>query len=177
LTKQALCHIRHRAGFLILTLITLAEGAFWEGGLIKHSQEQIRLPAVLDNLRPLLRFIDDYGLKVGLDGRSRQQVEVAADEILTNIINYAYPEGGGEIRVTCNIDPSGRLSVEIVDGGIPFNPLEAESPALPSRIEEQGIGGLGILLAKRLVDEIRYRRENNLNILTLHKKGEKMTAL
>ncbi len=145
--------------------------------MVNHSQEKIRLPAVLENLRALLRFIEDYGLKAGLDGTSRQQVEVAADEILTNVIHYAYPEGGGEISVTCDIDPSGRVSVEIVDGGIPFNPLEAESPALPSRIEEQGIGGLGIFLAKSLVDEVHYRRENNLNILTLYKRRERRTAL
>jgi anti-sigma regulatory factor (Ser/Thr protein kinase) len=125
---------------------------------------------VLENLHALMRFINDYGVEAGLDERRRQQLEVAADEILTNVIRYAYPGGEGVVRVTCSLDPSGRVSVEIADGGVPFNPLEAEAPGMASGIEEQEIGGLGILLARRLVDEIRYRRENSLNILTLYKE-------
>ena len=135
-----------------------------------HPPERIRLPAALGNLRALLQFIDDYGAGIGLEERSRQQVELAADEMLTNIIQYAFPERDGDITVSCSIDPLDRLSVEIVDGGIPFNPLEAESPSLHSGIEERGIGGLGILLARKEVDAMGYRRESGLNILTMYKR-------
>ncbi len=135
-----------------------------------HPTGRIRSPASLGNLRSLLKFIDECGDRIGLDDRSRQQVELAADEMLTNIIQYAYPEGEGEISVSCSIDPLDRFSVEIVDGGPPLNPVAEETPTLQAGIEERRIGGLGILLARREVDEMTYRREGSRNVLTMYKK-------
>ena len=57
--------------------------------MVGRPKQEIHLPAVLENLHALMRFINDYGVEAGLDERRRQQLEVAADEILTNVIRYA----------------------------------------------------------------------------------------
>lgn len=95
---------------------------------------------------------------------------MAADEILTNIINYAYPEEKGDIRVICDSDEDGALLVQIIDTGVPFNPFEVDEPDLSLGLEERKVGGLGLFLAHKMVDGIRYRRQGAENILTLYKR-------
>ncbi len=135
-----------------------------------QNKEQIRLFAKMENLHSFTTFITAYAVQNQLSEKKCHEVKLAADEIITNIIQYAYPKSGGDILVTCDMDPSGTLSIEIVDEGVFFNPLEVGEPDISSKIEEMKIGGLGIFLAKRMVDDIQYRREDDRNILTLYKK-------
>jgi anti-sigma regulatory factor (Ser/Thr protein kinase) len=139
--------------------------------LLDQNKEQIRLFAKMENLNSFTTFITGYAAQNYLDEKKCHEVKLATDEIITNIIQYAYPKSGGDIVVTCNMDPSGTLSVEIVDEGVFFNPLEVGEPDIASKIEEMKIGGLGISVAKRMVDDIEYRREHDRNILTLYKKS------
>ncbi len=133
-------------------------------------QDQLILPAELEHLHSLKGFILDYALQKGFDKKRCHQVELAADEMLTNIISYAYPEERGDIRVICESDENGDLVVQIIDTGIPFNPLDVGGPDLSLGLEEREVGGLGLFLSHKMVDEIRYRREGRENILTLYKK-------
>ena len=132
--------------------------------------DQAKLPADLEYLHDLKDFIIDYASQRGFDERECNQIELAADEILTNIISYAYPGKKGGIKVLCDTDNDGTLLVQIIDGGIPFNPLEVAEPDVSLALEERKVGGLGLFLAHKMVDHIGYRRQGGENILTLHKK-------
>ncbi len=133
-------------------------------------QDHLRLPADLQYLHGLKNFILDYALRKGFDKRKRQQIELAADEILTNIMSYAYPEEKGDIRVICDSEEDGALLVQIIDTGVPFNPLEVDQPDVSLGLDERKVGGLGLFLVRRMVDGIRYQRQGGENILTFCKR-------
>ncbi len=136
------------------------------------SSGTLTLPSNLENLGAMIRFIADQARLHGLDPKPCHEIELACDEILTNIMNYAYPESRGEISVRCGGDRR-VFRVRISDSGIPFNPLKTRKPHLAGSIEERQIGGLGIFLARHLVDDIQYQRKKNRNVLTLYKKKGK----
>ena len=102
-------------------------------------------------------------------------LDIAAEELFINVCRYAYPEATpdnpGEVRVGFeyhNNPPS--LTVTISDNGIPYNPLEKPDAVTPDDIAEVPIGGLGILMAKRSVDEMTYERVDGTNIVTFRKE-------
>ncbi len=99
-----------------------------------------------------------------------RKVNVALDELLTNIASYAHPDGGEhdvEIGIELTDD---RLTISIQDGGVPFNPFDAEPPDTTLSLEEREIGGLGIHLVPNLVDEADYERRLDKNVVTLIKR-------
>lgn len=103
--------------------------------------------------------------------QAQRQINVALDELLSNIANYAYAPGTGEMTVRMHYDAgSGMVSLTFIDGGVPYNPLEKPDPDVTQAIEERQIGGLGILMVKKKMDGMTYRREGNLNMLTIHKQ-------
>lgn len=132
--------------------------------------ERLTLPAILENLEALKIFIVQHAEKHGLAAMKVTEMELAADEILTNIISYAYANQIGSITVTCGLDPEGRFVAEIVDQGASFNPLEAEMPDVSAPLEQREIGGLGLLLVHKMVDLAEYERRGKENILRLYKQ-------
>jgi serine/threonine-protein kinase RsbW len=132
--------------------------------------EEIRVPARLDNLYPLLEFVASCAKRIGAGEERIREIELVMEELLVNIFNYAYPDRSGrsgDVTIACRPDDAGRLLVEIVDDGIPFNILTRDEPDLYSGIAERRVGGLGIFFVRKLVPEIGYRREGGRNILTL----------
>ena len=99
------------------------------------------------------------------------QIKLVVEEIGTNIVKYGYDdEGDSDIRITLTSD-SDALTMEIVDDGKPFDPFaEAPPPDLDSPIPDRPIGGLGVYLVQKLMDESQYRRENGKNKVTLIKR-------
>ena len=120
----------------------------------------IKLPADRQNLNRFIDFITDFAKKGGFHDKGIWELELAADEIFTNIINYAYPQQKGNIEVNCSFDNQ-RLLIEIYDHGIPFNPLSYPNPEIIPDIQEIRTEGNGIFLVRRLMDNIVYRREGN----------------
>lgn len=109
--------------------------------------------------------------EMGADHKTAYKVRLALDELLTNVVSYAY-EGkeGGEIEISYKIaDDPRSITLSIADEGKAFNPLETEDPDLALDVAERKIGGLGIFLVKNVMDEIDYRREDERNILTIKK--------
>lgn len=127
----------------------------------------VRFPATLSSLQPLSGFVLSRAEAAGFGAERLGEIELVLEELLVNVFNYAYPGGQGEVEVSCAAEPDGRLRVEIADAGVPFNPLTREDPDLEADLAERGVGGLGIFFVKRLVDDVRYRREGGKNILTL----------
>lgn len=97
-------------------------------------------------------------------------IRLSCEEIIVNIISYAYPEtteGYIWLNVTKDED---ELCIEIQDGGTPFNPIEKQEPDIAQELEEREIGGLGIYLVLQMMDGVTYRREEGKNKLMLRKK-------
>ena len=128
---------------------------------------EIRVPALLASLHTLLEFVTSCAKRRGLGQARIREIELVMEELLVNIFNYAYPERPGDVEVACRLDDAGNLLVEIADEGIPFNILTQKDPDREAGIEERTVGGLGIFFIKRLIRDIRYRREGGRNILTL----------
>ena len=126
----------------------------------------IKLPAKLENLARWMNGVSECAREQGFDQKKIGKIELALEEALVNICNYAYPEEPGDVEVNCQEDDS-RFIIEIIDSGNPFDMTSLPAPDLPSSIEERKIGGLGIFLIKKMVDDVRYRREGNFNILKL----------
>ena len=107
--------------------------------------------------------------------RTQSQLDIAVEELFVNVAHYAYPEATPEnpgmvrISYTYSAEPPS-VTVDIADEGIPYNPLDKPDAVTPDDIMEVPIGGLGILMAKRSVDEMRYERIDGSNIVTIVKK-------
>ncbi len=131
------------------------------------AQFKIALPAELEYLEEFQTAISDYARGQGFSLKKISEIELAVEEALVNIFHYAYQETGKDVEVVCQGDSQDRLIIEIIDQGVPFNPLLKDDPDLTLDMSERKIGGLGVYLIKTLMDEVYYKREGDNNILTL----------
>ncbi|MGD9240251.1 MAG: ATP-binding protein [Desulfobacterales bacterium] len=128
-----------------------------------------KLKSKLSELDALCQKLEKFGQSMGLSQKCIFEANLALDELFTNIISYGFDDKNEHtIRITISFQ-NDELVFNIEDDGIPFNPTEVESPDLECTIEECRIGGLGIHLAKNLMDEVCYQRCNDKNVLTLRK--------
>lgn len=98
-----------------------------------------------------------------------QRMILVIDELLTNVISYAWPQGGDHtIELRMRIE-DGRVEMELRDDGVPFNPLEVVAPALDTPLENWPIGGLGLHFVRSLMDRVDYRREGGTNMIAMTK--------
>jgi anti-sigma regulatory factor (Ser/Thr protein kinase) len=133
-----------------------------------------KLKSNLSELDALCQNLEKFGQSMGLSKKCIFEANLALDELFTNIISYGFDDKN-EHTITITIAlQNDDLVVHIEDDGMPFNPTQAETPDLECSIEECRIGGLGIHLAKNLMDEVCYQRCKDKNILTL-KKNTKET--
>jgi serine/threonine-protein kinase RsbW len=122
--------------------------------------------ANVECIAPITALITAQAELAGLHPKRVMQLELVVEEVVTNICNYAYEVPPGEITVRAITD-EGKFVMEFEDGGIPFDPLEAPEPDVKSGLEERDIGGLGILLVRRMTDEVHYRRFDGRNVLSV----------
>ncbi len=123
--------------------------------------------AEIDNLPLILRWIRENLAKISLSSNEKNKLEVASEEIIVNIVNYAYEISKGSLEIDFE-EKSGGLYLSFIDSGKPFNPLKNEKPIIKSlAVESKDIGGLGIFFVKNLVDRVDYFYENGKNKLTL----------
>ncbi|MDP4025130.1 ATP-binding protein [Methylobacterium sp. NEAU 140] len=117
---------------------------------------------------PLLAEVEEYLLAEGVRPEALAGLDVALDEVLTNIVLYAYGDGQAhEIVVRVEADRTG-LTVEVRDDGLPFDPTAAAAPAaLDADLDDRPIGGLGLHFVRTLFDTVAYSRARGWNVLTL----------
>lgn len=114
-------------------------------------------------LRPLSEWFRQFASDNGIAGRRALDFELCLNELVTNVIHYAYADKGRhEIRVALERDGD-ELRATIEDDGAPFNPLEKESPAIPLSLEDAGVGGWGIPIVRALADDLSYERRDGRN--------------
>ena len=128
------------------------------------------MDSLSENLDVVTEFVNDFLSKVTNNKKAIYQINVAIDELFSNIVKFAYnPEVGKAIvRIELKEEPVS-VSISFVDNGRPFNPLELENPDITLDASERQIGGLGIFIVKQSMDEISYEYKNNQNILTIKK--------
>jgi sigma-B regulation protein RsbU (phosphoserine phosphatase) len=130
----------------------------------------VELKNSLSEIERLTRIADDFGRRHHIDAEALHHLKVALDEILTNIISYGYADDGEHSIITRLSLEQGQLTVQVEDDGKPFNPLDVPEPDTNQSLEERPIGGLGIYLMRKLMDEVEYRRQNDKNILVIKLK-------
>jgi len=133
--------------------------------------KELTIEAKVENLPDVLAFVDEQLEAHNCPMREQMQLDVAVEELFVNIASYAYnPEvGPATILVQTEGDP---LSVIItfVDHGVPYDPLAKEDPDITLSADERQIGGLGIFMVKKSMDEVVYRYEDGKNILSIKKQ-------
>jgi serine/threonine-protein kinase RsbW len=132
-------------------------------------QGAIVLANRLTELERVAHEVEAFGEAHGIAAKLIFNVSLALDEILTNIISYAYPEGGEHVITVRLVLKGAELVIEVEDDGRPFNPLEIAPPDLEEAPEERPIGGLGLHLVRKMMDRLEYRREQDRNVLVMIK--------
>ena len=134
-------------------------------------KRELDIDATRENLPEVLAFVDEHLEAAGCPMKQQMQIDIAVEEIFINIASYAYhPEiGKATVRVEVTEDPI-TASITFIDNGVPYDPLAKEDPDVTLSAEERGIGGLGIFMVKKSMDDVIYEYKDGQNILTLKKK-------
>lgn len=144
-------------------------------------RKQIILQNDVQQVPLLAQFVDEVcerlregdgtsGMTAGLDMATTMKLNLAVEEAVVNVMNYAYPQGTvGDINIEAKGDDN-QLEFIISDSGTPFDPTAKADANTSLTAEERPIGGLGIHLVRQIMDEVMYERKDNKNILTLRKK-------
>lgn len=131
-------------------------------------RQTLSVDATLEHYAEVIAFIDKLLAQNGCDEENRLRVQLAVDEIFTNIATYAYGNEGGQVEIAFSCK-DGMAEITFADNGVPYDPLQKDDPDLTLSPEELQVGGLGVFIAKNNMDAISYRYENNRNILTMSK--------
>ncbi len=127
----------------------------------------LTLPARMESLGPSLAFVADCARAAGFPPQRVAELELAVEEALANIYQYAYPSVPGEVVLCCETYEEQQFFIELIDTGIPFDILALPTPDLTAGVEERQLGGLGIPLILAMVDHVAYHRDGTRNILQL----------
>ena len=111
----------------------------------------------------------DFADAHALPDAVRRSVSVVLDELLTNTVSYGLPDHGGEVIVDIELQPD-RLVITISDDGRPFDPFAVSAPDTTLSVEDRPIGGQGIHLVRRMVDDLSYQRRSDRNVVVLTKR-------
>lgn len=133
--------------------------------------KELTVAAKTENIEKVTSFVNEQLVSYQCPKKAQIQIDVAIDELFGNIAHYAYKpdEGSATVRVEVIENP---LSVVLtfIDNGVPYNPLEKSDPDTSLSAEKREIGGLGIYMVKRTMDEIVYEYKDGQNILKVKKK-------
>ena len=128
-------------------------------------------PAKTNSLNDVLGFVEEMLEKYECSMKMQMAICVAIEEVFVNVAHYAYNGGEGDVTFIIDFEESTRdITFQIIDKGVPFNPLNKPDPDITLSAEERQIGGLGIFITKKTMDKVTYSYENNENILTMIKK-------
>lgn len=145
--------------------------------------EQKTFPAMTCELDNVLAMIESECEKLDVSMAAQMQLSVAVEELFVNVANYAYgtvkndtgsiiPASQTDATKTCNVSvyrEDKYIVVRLEDDGVPFDPFDKSDPDVTMKAEDRQVGGLGIFLVKKTMDEYEYRREDNRNIVVIKK--------
>jgi len=131
----------------------------------------VELKNDLSEIERLSQIVTEFGELHHLPPKGLFAVNLALEEILTNVISYGYQDSGEHQIIIRIFLKEGELTVKVEDDGLPFNPLEVPEPDTGKPLEERPVGGLGIHLVRNLMDGLEYRRQEGKNVLVMKKKA------
>lgn len=137
------------------------------GGMV----QQITVEAEVERLPVVTAFVGGLLETIGCPMKTQAQLNVAIDELFSNIARYAYGQGAG--MVTVRVETRGEppaVTITFLDGGAPYDPLSGVEPDVTLPAEQRPVGGLGVYLVKMLMDDVAYAYENGQNTLSITKK-------
>ena len=133
--------------------------------------KEITIAATVENIDVVTDFVNEQLESCDCPIKAQMQIDIAIDELFSNIAHYAYnPEtGDATVRVEVVEDPMA-VVITFIDKGIPYDPLKKADPNTALSAEEREIGGLGIFMVKKSMDDITYEYKDGQNILKIKKK-------
>ena len=132
--------------------------------------KELTLPAARENIPDVIDFVNRELESVGCPMKTEAQIDIAIDELYSNIANYGCDENSGEVTVLLETETDSRtVTITFVDNGRPFDPLSRPDPDVTLKARERKIGGLGIYMVKKSMDDVCYEYREGKNILTIRK--------
>ena len=122
--------------------------------------------ASIETIPDIVGFVSETAAAMGVHPKRVMHLELAVEEAAVNICSYAYEIPPGEVTIRISRETV-VVRIELIDVGVPFDPLAADAPDIKSELENREVGGLGIFLIRRMLDEVHYSRSGNRNILSL----------
>jgi sigma-B regulation protein RsbU (phosphoserine phosphatase) len=124
----------------------------------------------IDEIPKLHALIQSIAQETDMDHALAMSLNLALEEAVSNVMLYAYPAGSpGQVDIEAAVLDD-RIDFRVSDSGVPFDPTVASDPDLAADLKDRPIGGLGIFLVKRIMDDVSYTWEDGKNILTMTKK-------
>ncbi len=134
------------------------------------TRDEIIVPAKTEKLDDVTGFVRQHLEKIGCDPVSEIKIETCVEEIFVNIASYAYNNKSGSAKILVSTEQSPKsITITFIDRGIPFDPLSREDPDTTLKAEERSVGGLGILMVKKSMDELSYEYKDGQNIFSMKK--------
>lgn len=133
--------------------------------------KELTIAATVENIETVTDFVNEQLETLGCPMKAQIQIDVAIDELFGNIAHYAYnPDiGSATVQVEVQEEPLAVI-ITFIDGGVPYDPLATADPDITLSAEERQVGGLGIYMVKKSMDEITYEYVDGKNILSIKKK-------
>jgi sigma-B regulation protein RsbU (phosphoserine phosphatase) len=131
------------------------------------AMKKLEVKASLENLNAALDFVNTELEQHGCPREIQGEIKIAVEEVFVNIANYAYTPGTGNAVISISV--TDKIAIRFEDTGKPYNPLETDNPNLDVPLMERDIGGLGVFLVKKLMDNVEYNRTGDKNILVMTK--------
>ena len=136
--------------------------------------KELMLEALIENITPVTDFVNAELEEAGCGIRTQRMIDVAVDELFSNIARYAYAPQTGMVTVRVQVhEAPQRVEVSFVDAGTPYNPLTHEDPVSGLTCKERKEGGLGIFIVKKSMDDFRYEYADGYNVTTIVKMFER----
>lgn len=133
--------------------------------------KELMIDATIENIEAVIAFVNEQLEAFDCPIKSQTQIDIAIDELFGNIAQYAYNPDVGPVTVRVEVTDSPiTVIITFIDNGVPYDPLKKEDPNITLSAEEREIGGLGIYLVKKSMDDISYEYKDGQNILTIKKK-------
>ena len=132
--------------------------------------KEMTIDAAIENIPAVTAFVDEQLEQYDCPVKAQMQIDIAIDELFSNIAYYAYTPKSGKatVRVEVTENPMA-VVITFIDNGIPYDPLTKADPDITKSADEREIGGLGIFMVKKSMDDISYEYKNGQNILKIKK--------
>ncbi|MCR5108150.1 MAG: ATP-binding protein [Lachnospiraceae bacterium] len=131
---------------------------------------RLELEAVDDNLNKVTGFLEEFLESMDCPMKTVMQTTVALEEMFINICHYAYAPGTGDAVIVLEKETDSSVMITLMDKGVHYDPLEKEDPDVTLSADKRPIGGLGIYMVKKSMDEVSYEYKDNTNIFTMIKR-------